>query len=137
MFGKLGFVKSDEFSFKIVVINDHCVVAGQPHPPPSPKPSSPRPGSSGRYSRTASRSGSTLSRPASGFSRVDPEPDIEVADTGRKDDMPSCPIIFVMGVYKCHIRFGYRVSLVKIVCIYFVINPLRTPQFMFLEDLYK
>ncbi|KAK2184381.1 hypothetical protein NP493_268g03045 [Ridgeia piscesae] len=70
--------------------------SGQPHPPPSPKPSSPRPGS-GRYSRTASRSGSTLSRPASGFSRVDPEPDIEVADTGRKDDMPTCPIIFVMG----------------------------------------
>lgn len=70
--------------------------AGTPHPPPSPKPSSPRPGS-GRYSRTGSRADSTISRPTSGFSRVDPEPDIEVADTGRKADVPSCPIIFVMG----------------------------------------
>ena len=44
-----------------------------------------------------------MSRPFSGFSRVDPEPDIEVADTGRKEDFPTCPIIFVMGMYMCKV----------------------------------
>ena len=64
-----------------------------PRPPSGRKPTSPRPGS-GRYSRPSTRG---ASRPGSGFVNVPKKAEISVTDSGRKADMPTCPVMFVMG----------------------------------------
>lgn len=106
--GKLVIVDGDrdteEIFYELAVLFDNTFYGGNapapgagapasPRPPSGRKPTSPRPGS-GRYSRPSTRG---ASRPGSGFVNVPKKAEISVTDSGRKADMPTCPVMFVMG----------------------------------------